>query len=63
MNSRDRDDTERIEKDFREELFDRGSVEFGASVGGGVGDQGRSLNEQRWLQLRGIGVNRCDDGR
>jgi hypothetical protein len=63
MNSRDRDDTERVEKNFWEELINRGSVEFGPSVSGGVGDQGRSLSKQRGLQLRGIGVNRCDDGR
>jgi hypothetical protein len=45
----------------REEFFDRRGMEF--AVFGGGGDQCRSVNEQRGLQLRGIGINRCDDGR
>lgn len=42
------------EECLRKELFNRGSVEFRTFSGGG-GDQGRSLNKQRWLQLRGRG--------
>ena len=60
----DRDDTERhVEEDLREELIDRRPVELGRASAAMVGDQGRSLSKQRWLQLRGTGMNRCDDGR
>ncbi|WP_434812436.1 hypothetical protein [Microbacterium sp. bgisy189] len=51
-----------LEDRFGEELIDRRAVEDRAFFGRG-GDQGRSLSKQRWLQLRGIGVNRGDDGR
>ena len=61
VDSRDRNPEDRRD-DGREEFIDRRGVEF-AAVFGGVGDQCRSVNEQRGLQLRGIGVNRCDDGR
>lgn len=47
VNSRDRNNTECFEENFREELVDRGSVKFGPSVGSGVGDQGRSMSKQR----------------
>lgn len=63
MNPVDRNDTEGLEEDLGEEFIDRGSVELGRSVRGNGGDQGRSMSKQRWLQLRGTGVNRCDDGR
>ena len=39
------------------------AVEHGRLVRGKGGDQGRSMNRQRWLQLRGTGKDRCDDGR
>jgi hypothetical protein len=61
VDSRDRNPENRRD-DGREEFFDRRGVEFAAVFGGG-GDQCRSVNEQRGLQLRGIGINRCDDGR
>jgi hypothetical protein len=60
MDARDRH-PEQVRDDVGEELVDRRGVEL--AVFGGLGDQGRSLSKQRGLQLRGIGVNRCDDGR
>jgi hypothetical protein len=49
-----------------EELIDRGPVELrtfrGRDSADGGGDQGRSLGKQRWLQLRGTGQGRGDDG-
>lgn len=54
MDPGDRDDTEGVEEDLGEELIDRGSMELSA-VFGGLGDKGRDLGKQRWLQLRGTG--------
>lgn len=53
MDPRDRDAGD-LEQDFGEELIDRRTMEL-AAVLGGLGDQGRSLGKQRWLQLRGTG--------
>jgi len=53
VDPRDRDPGD-VEEDFGEELVDRRAVEL-AAVFGGLGDQGRSLGKQRWLQLRGTG--------
>jgi hypothetical protein len=56
-----------LEDGLREELVDRRAVELRAfrSRGGsdGGGEQVRSLGKQRWLQLRGTGQGRGDDGR
>ncbi|WP_295577603.1 hypothetical protein [uncultured Microbacterium sp.] len=51
-----------LEDGFGEELIDRRSMESAVIFGGG-GEQVRSLSKQRWLQLRGVGVSRGDDGR
>ncbi len=61
MDARDGDSRDR-EENVGEELEDRRPVEFAAFFSG-LGDQGRSVGKQRRLQLRGIGVNRGDDGR
>jgi hypothetical protein len=58
----EQDDVPELDKCRREEFVDRGGVKF-APVFSREGDQCRSLSKQRWLQLRGIGVNLCDDGR
>ncbi|MNY75086.1 hypothetical protein D3C86_2142730 [compost metagenome] len=63
MDAVDRNDAESLEEDLREEFIDRRTVELRRHVRGNGGDQGRSLSKQRWLQLRGTGINRCDDGR
>jgi len=52
-----------LEDGLREEFVDGRTVELGSALGG-LGDQGcRSFSKQRWLQLRGIGVDRGNDGR
>jgi hypothetical protein len=51
------------EQDVREEFIDRRTMEPTPVICGGMGDQGRDLSRQRWLQLRGNGISRCDDGR
>ncbi|WP_439591411.1 hypothetical protein [Microbacterium sp.] len=59
------EDVEPRERDdgVGEELEDRRRVETAIVRFGSSGDQARSFSKQRWLQLRGNGRNRCDDGR